>query len=61
MRLITAFELAHLNERELAALFSKASAFLARAEPGSAEHENALATLENVRRALAVRRNRPGP
>ncbi len=61
MRLITAYELAHRSERELAALVSQASGVLARSEPGSEDRRNALASLENIRRALALRRFTPRP
>ena len=51
MRLITSFELATLNETELAALFNRVSKELTRTRKGSPERTHALASLENIRRA----------
>ena len=59
MRLITAFELASCNVAELRLLFRLASEELAVSEPYSPERRNALASLENIRRALQARRFEP--
>jgi hypothetical protein len=56
MRLITANELATMNETQLRVLFRQVSEYLNRSAAGSAERRNALATLENITRALG----RPG-
>jgi len=52
MRLITAFELATKRESELRAIFLKASMNVIREPQGSPERRNALASLENIARAL---------
>lgn len=59
MRLITSAELAHRSEQDLAALFARISRDLPATRPGSAERRNALASLDNIRRALASRRAGP--
>jgi hypothetical protein len=61
MRLITAHELTHRSERDLRALFSATSAALAQAAPGSDEERVARASLENICRALALKRFAPRP
>lgn len=52
MRLITAFELATCSKKELAALFQQAAQAAIRSERGSANRRNALASMENIHRAL---------
>lgn len=59
MRLITHFELAQRSDHELSALFAAVTRDLARTEPGSPERRNALASLENIRRARAARLCQP--
>ncbi len=54
-RLITAFELQTRSTDELSALFRKVPQQLARSEPGTAERRNAVASLENINRALTAR------
>lgn len=56
MRLITTSELAALNEMQLRILFRQISEDLARSETGSAERRNALASLENISRAIRSRK-----
>ena len=56
MRLITRFELAHLANKQLSALFKRVSEELPGTEAGSAERRNALASLEDIRREQASRR-----
>lgn len=65
-RLITGQELKHLKEGELHALFNAISLELACSEPGTPEHDNALASLENIKRELwhrrtIIRRKGPSP
>ena len=59
MRLITSFELANRSDSELAAIFRQVSAAVAQTAIGSPERRNALASLENIRRAQAARLMRP--
>ncbi len=59
MRLITSFELARLSDSGLAAIFRRVSEGLTGTAIGSPERRNALASLENIRRAQASRRMRP--
>jgi len=58
MQLITACELSHQNDNELSALFHDVSRKLARTEPHSIERAKALASLENISRAMGARRLR---
>ncbi len=55
MRLITAIELQSRDERSLSDLFGKVSQRLAATRTGTPERRNALATLENISRARALR------
>jgi hypothetical protein len=61
MKLISNYELARRNESELSALFRHVSQGLARTVRHSPERRNALATLENISRAQALRMMRPAP
>ena len=51
-RIITASELNNKTSNELSALFYKVSQAVAKSEPGSPERRNALASLENISRAM---------
>lgn len=53
MRLITQFELANCTQSELHALHRQALTALLRSDFGTAARRNALASLENIERALA--------
>lgn len=53
-KLITAADLAGKTIPELRVLFRAAHDDLARSEPDSPERRNALASLENISRALAA-------
>ncbi len=53
-KLITANELAGKSIPELRAVYRAAHDDLVRSEPGSPERRNALASLENISRALAA-------
>lgn len=55
MQLITRFELAAKNTRDLHALFRKVSDELAASTAHSATRRNALASLENIQRELVER------
>jgi hypothetical protein len=55
MRLISNHELQRKNETELAALFRAVSQGLVLTHRGSPERRNALASLENIIRARALR------
>lgn len=55
MRLISNHELQRWSESELSALFCKVSKELVRTKRGSPERRNALASLENINRARALR------
>ena len=55
MKLISNHELRQRSESELSALFCTVSKGLVRTEKGSPERRNALASLENISRARAVR------
>jgi len=60
--LITAWELQNRTEKELCALFRKVSQEAAQSEPGSPERRNAIASLENINRALnTLRTQYPKP
>ena len=60
-RIVTAAELQYRSPSELHALYRKAQQELAASAPGSAERRNALATIENVTRALNRRQAIPRP
>lgn len=55
MQLITAFQLANQNDRQLSKLFRRVSQELARTEAQSIERAKALASLENISLAMAAR------
>lgn len=55
MKLITASALAHKTEAELSALFTAVSRTLARTEAATPDRRNALASLETISRARALR------
>jgi len=55
MKLITAFELASYNRTELHGLYRKTFNELARSESETSKRRNALASLENIRREIALR------
>ncbi|HEX2751888.1 MAG TPA: hypothetical protein VHP34_02045 [Alphaproteobacteria bacterium] len=56
MRLIVAAELDHLPESVLHSKFYRVSQELAHSEPATADRVNALASLENINRAIIKRR-----
>lgn len=58
-RIITAHELANRSLPYLQALYRKTHEELARSDEGSAARRNALASIENISRAIA--RARSGP
>ena len=55
MKLVTTYELEKRSDSELSALFCTVSQGLVRTKRGSPERRNALASLENISRARAVR------
>lgn len=55
MKLISNHELQRWSESELSALFCKVSKELVRTKHGSTDRRNALASLENISRARALR------
>jgi hypothetical protein len=55
MKLITRFELAAKDTQELRALYRNVFNALACTTPGTPARRNALASLENISRELAVR------
>jgi hypothetical protein len=55
MKLFTNHELEKRSDSELSALFRAVSQALVRTKRGSPERRNALASLENISRARAVR------
>ena len=59
MKLLTIFELATRSEKELHVTYRKVFNELAKSEKGSANRRNALASLENIERALISRPPRP--
>jgi hypothetical protein len=61
MRLITVNELTHRGEHELRLLCTHLAGVLARTEAGSEDWRNVRASLENARRALALKRGGPRP
>ena len=56
MKLMTAAELAHKSLNQLIALYRLISVELAQTEPCDTERTNMIASLENISRAIAVRR-----
>ncbi len=60
-RIITASELQNRSLTELQALYRTVQQELAASAPGSAARRNALASLENISRAIAQRRVYPAP
>jgi hypothetical protein len=60
MKLVTNHELQKRSDSELSALFCTVSQGLVRTKRGSPERRNALASLENISRARAVRIAAPG-
>ena len=54
-RFITQSELQHLSDDQLRALFNEVSRELTRTEPGTKERRAALASLDNIQRAMAQR------
>jgi hypothetical protein len=61
MTLIARTELTYLTGAELAALFALISRELTQAKPGSLEWEEAMMSLENIRREQAKRRGAMQP
>lgn len=59
MKLLTIFELATRSENELHATYKKTFNELAKSEKCSADRGNALASLENIERAIISRPPRP--
>lgn len=59
MKLITHFELAALSVPELQSLHRKVEAAFTAAARGSTERMNAHASLQNIKRELALRLPRP--
>jgi hypothetical protein len=55
MKLISNYELNKYSDSELSALFCTVSTGLVSTQRGSAERRNALASLENITRALLAR------
>ena len=60
MRLITSHELADRTPEELQVLFNAISKELTRTEAGTSKRRNALATLENISRAMCRTYKKPG-
>ncbi|VVN79541.1 hypothetical protein [Pseudomonas fluorescens] len=59
MKLITIFELAAKSEGELRVLYREVFKVAARGDRESLEHQNALASLENIHREMNSRALRP--
>ena len=59
MKLLTIFELATRSEKELHAIYRNVFNELAKSKEGSADRRNAIASLENIERALISRLSRP--
>jgi len=59
MKLLTIFELATRSDNELYATYRDAFNELEKIEKGSADRRNALASLENIERAIISRPPRP--
>jgi hypothetical protein len=60
-RIIAQTELHHLSDAQLCALFNEVSRSLYSTGPGSKERNAALASLENIQRAIAQRLAAPRP
>lgn len=60
-RIISAAELQHLKFEELRALFNKVSRELNNTAPRSQQRRAALASLDNIQRAMAARLATPKP
>jgi hypothetical protein len=60
-RFITPSELQHLSEQQLCALFNEVSRELNSSEPGTDKRRAALASLDNIQRAMAQRLAAPRP
>lgn len=54
-RIIVGSELQSLSLEELSVVFNKANQELVKSAPGSPERRNALASIENIRRAINSR------
>jgi hypothetical protein len=61
MKLWSLTDLMHLTRQELCELACQVEACLPHWESGSVERHNALVSLRNIRRMLALRKSRPGP
>lgn len=61
MKLFSNYELQKRSENELSALFCAVSKGLVRTKRGSPERRNAIASLENISRARAVRMQTGAP
>jgi hypothetical protein len=59
MKLLTIFELAPRNDNELHATYRDVCNELTKSEKGSADRRNALASLENIERAIISRPPQP--
>ena len=55
MKLIVANELETRTYEDLSAIYANVSKFLIRSTPSTMERSNAIGTLENVSRAMALR------
>jgi len=55
MKLLTIFELATRSEKELHVIYREVFNELAKSDEGSADRRNAIASLENIERALISR------
>lgn len=55
MKLITRSELAGKNSNELSAMFTKVTRTLACTQPNTPERRNALASLETINKAQALK------
>jgi len=60
-RIITAYELQNRSDQELRALHREIQEKLTRSAQGTAARRNALASLENITRAIHLRRIRSIP
>lgn len=61
MKLISNYELQKRSDNELSALFCTVSKGLVRTRRETPERRNALASLENISRARAIRMRQAGP
>ncbi len=55
MKLVTRFEMAAKNEKELSTILKEAFNELARSKPHSHQRRNALASIENIQREIGSR------